>query len=866
MDGNNGIDNAEAEPVVDDSPPVPEPPEDDHSFTPPPLLASEDQSASLPLVVETERNGEAGSKAVDDRSSRPEAEFPLPMPVPPVGSRFPSHHPGADRPPVHPPPAALRNRSEPIPIALDDHAIPNGTARSISRSSSVGHRRTQSEVVFREPKPTNSFQNFKSQIQRAWKWAGSPPEENRNFSFNPEVLANQKRQWYQLQSKSLDRTKYEEPTELFEHLIVTGLPPHANLEAIEQAFARKKKWELAMARTVLVEGDHEYWFPPPPSLEPQMLFKYPPGKRLPMRSKDLCAFCFPGGVKASMVERTPSLSDLNELVYGQGHLERDDTAFIFSLKVADNASLYGVCLLVPEIVQRSPGILGGSSSFCRPAASRFLVSAPRCYCLLTRVPFFELHFEMLKSIVSQERLNRITQFVSEINGIHHIPSTMRSSDQLNVVAGSPSRDPFTDWMSSAIPIDSAVLLSASAAGIEPVNEVSSSSINSEETWSLPSATASETFSGRAKETNNGYLASDAVQKPNIVRSSSSISLFSSARSLEEEGDTYLSSNEIDFSDEFMRMEQEKESRNDFIKIVNGYLALPVPARGSEIVFQPLEHLHTIQYRRPVVSDFDVAADLLELEDQNSSALAEVSAKLATAEEVAALSIWTIATMCRAVSLDNILALITGVLLEKQVVVTCPNLGVLSAIVLSIIPIIQPFEWQSLLLPILPEKLLDFLDAPVPFLVGVKHKPVDLLLRTNNIVYIDVFKGQRKMCNLPFLPKHNMLLGRLRRIHARLGCEKSIAQRQHVYRYNETQAKAAMEFRDVMRSYMESLCAEIRLNTITSVQSNDDRVSILLKDSFIDSFSEIDQPFMKQFVETQMFSVLSDSRLSRFEHE
>ena len=31
----------------------------------------------------------------------------------------------------------------------------------------------------------------------------------------------------------------------------------------------------------------------------QILFKYPPGKRLPMRMKDLSAFCFPAGVKVS---------------------------------------------------------------------------------------------------------------------------------------------------------------------------------------------------------------------------------------------------------------------------------------------------------------------------------------------------------------------------------------------------------------------------------------------------------------------------------------------------------------------------------------------------------------------------------------
>ncbi|KAK6940592.1 hypothetical protein RJ641_030123 [Dillenia turbinata] len=127
---------------------------------------------------------------------------------------------------------------------------------------------------------------------------------------------------------------------------------------------------------------------------------------------------------AQVPERTPSFGDLNELVYGQEHLCRDDLSFISSLKlcvqetgsrssrdfnvfhVADNATLYGVCLHVQEIVQRPPGIFGVSSPLKSPGgSSRFLVSAPRCYCVLTRVPFFELHYETLNSIIAQERLN-----------------------------------------------------------------------------------------------------------------------------------------------------------------------------------------------------------------------------------------------------------------------------------------------------------------------------------------------------------------------------------------------------------------------------------------------------------------------------
>lgn len=78
-----------------------------------------------------------------------------------------------------------------------------------------------------------------------------------------------------------------------------------------------------------------------------------------------------------------------------------ETHYVHLDQAEDNTPLYGVCLHVPEIVQRPPGILGRSSPISIPSvlSSRFLVSAPRCYCLLTKVPFFELHFEMLNRLV-----------------------------------------------------------------------------------------------------------------------------------------------------------------------------------------------------------------------------------------------------------------------------------------------------------------------------------------------------------------------------------------------------------------------------------------------------------------------------------
>ncbi|KAJ6403656.1 hypothetical protein OIU84_011958 [Salix udensis] len=115
-----------------------------------------------------------------------------------------------------------------------------------------------------------------------------------------------------------NHSKYKEPTSLFEHFIVAGPHPDANLEKVEDAFAREKKWKSDMEKSDLLDFKSIHRRAPSfPTLEPQILFKYPPGKRLAMRSKDLAAFCFPGGVKTCLLERTPSLSELNELVYGQ---------------------------------------------------------------------------------------------------------------------------------------------------------------------------------------------------------------------------------------------------------------------------------------------------------------------------------------------------------------------------------------------------------------------------------------------------------------------------------------------------------------------------------------------------------------------
>ncbi|KAL5217966.1 hypothetical protein ABZP36_018650 [Zizania latifolia] len=761
---------------------------------------------------------------------------------------------------------------------------------------------------------TGSFQRFRQQMQRAWKWGPigsgggaerSPREQLLRTTVNIEAMANQKRQWYQIHSKARDHKQYKEPTTFFEHFFVVGLHSYANVGVIEDAFAKKKAWESNVAHSEIVDLRKIQYHGPIPTMEPQILFKYPPGKRAEIRESDLPSFCFPEGVKARLIERTPSMSDLNELIFGQEHLCRDDLSFIFSMKVSDNAPLYGVCLHVQEIVQRAPGILGMVSPL-NPTSykpSRFLVSAPRCYCLLTRVPFFELHYEMLNSIIAQERLDRITQFASEIALAEPVPRPIKEQNQVSGDFESSNGLSYNDWTEYAVPVNSMSSL-ISSSGLPSEGDVPSYLFRSWEPNSPESISASETSDssyvrelekegrhsfqqyedcisenlesrcdsfGRASCTyENGHTSPDLLSTHSpisrrIGRAQSMGSLQSLVKGVgSDEEEEINMKHEIVVDDEKV-MGWAKVHNNEPLQIVCGYHALALPPRGDELVFHPLEHLQPFKYSRPGLSllglgdtNLDNSLTLIETNEAN--------ARLVAAEEAIALSLWTTATICRALSLESMLELFAGVLLEKQIVVICPNLGVLSAIVLSIIPMIRPFQWQSLLLPVLPRKLVDFIDAPVPFIAGVQHKPADIKMKASNIVRINVQKDQVKACSLPQLPRFKELVSDLSPIHARLSCENALARRHPIYKCNEVQAEAAWQFLNVMRSYLESLCSDLRSHTITNVQSNNDRVSLLLKDSFIDSFPSKDRPFVKLFVDTQMFSVLSDSRLKTFENE
>lgn len=87
-----------------------------------------------------------------------------------------------------------------------------------------------------------------------------------------------------------DHTNYKEATSLFEHFIVAGLQPETNLESVEIAFAKRKKWETEMSKSEIIDFKMLHQRRPSvPTLDPQVCCKI---TLVSLRKSLLCNFKF----------------------------------------------------------------------------------------------------------------------------------------------------------------------------------------------------------------------------------------------------------------------------------------------------------------------------------------------------------------------------------------------------------------------------------------------------------------------------------------------------------------------------------------------------------------------------------------------
>ncbi|KAK9299056.1 hypothetical protein QLX08_007804 [Tetragonisca angustula] len=115
--------------------------------------------------------------------------------------------------------------------------------------------------------------------------------------------------------------------------------------------------------------------------------------------------------------------------------------------------------------------------------------------------------------------------------------------------------------------------------------------------------------------------------------------------------------------------------------------------------------------------------------------------------------------------DCVIQLFTCVLLENQVLLRSSDFHKLMVVSECITALLYPFSWQHVYVPILPASLHHFLDAPVPFIMGLHAHTEGGVLKIAseaNLCYVDIDKQSSQFPEeLPVFPHKMQFIAEIR---------------------------------------------------------------------------------------------------------
>ncbi|XP_046464167.1 DENN domain-containing protein 5B-like isoform X1 [Daphnia pulex] len=121
-------------------------------------------------------------------------------------------------------------------------------------------------------------------------------------------------------------------------------------------------------------------------------------------------------------------------------------------------------------------------------------------------------------------------------------------------------------------------------------------------------------------------------------------------------------------------------------------------------------------------------------------------------------------------IDHLIQLWTCLLLETQVLIHSHDFNRLMLVAESLTTLLFPFSWPHVYVPILPDAMENFLDAPVPFLMGLRSLPSDdaRIPSEANLCMVDIDNDRITIPeDLPSFPQHKELADELREVLTKL---------------------------------------------------------------------------------------------------
>ncbi|KAJ9587700.1 hypothetical protein L9F63_018880, partial [Diploptera punctata] len=194
----------------------------------------------------------------------------------------------------------------------------------------------------------------------------------------------------------------------------------------------------------------------------------------------------------------------------------------------------------------------------------------------------------------------------------------------------------------------------------------------------------------------------------------------------------------------------------------------------------------------------------------------------------------------AVDAHNMMVIFASMLYERRIIFTSKKLYRLSACVQSANSILYPMNWQHIFIPVLPMALMDYLLAPMPYLIGVPEV-IYKRVRKSDLGEVVVLDADNNKIETPFEDLESLPLDVVNTLRRQL------------------RNRAALLGDGVSRAFLRALVQLIG-GYRDALKFHQGQKITFNPEAFIESRSSSMQPFLRKMLELQIFQQFIEERL------
>ncbi|GAB6031512.1 hypothetical protein CHUAL_009282 [Chamberlinius hualienensis] len=194
----------------------------------------------------------------------------------------------------------------------------------------------------------------------------------------------------------------------------------------------------------------------------------------------------------------------------------------------------------------------------------------------------------------------------------------------------------------------------------------------------------------------------------------------------------------------------------------------------------------------------------------------------------------------AIDAHNMVTVFASLLNERRILICSSRLSRLSACVQAASALIFPMHWQHIFIPILPLRLIDYLSAPIPFLIGVPMKVFERVKR-HEIGDAVILHADNNRIETPFDDLQNLPVDIVANLKRKL-------------KNPET-----MRGDGIARAFLDAL-VELIGGYRDALKFNGGQKITFSKETFVQSRPTHMQPYLEKMLHLQIFQQFIEERL------